>query len=44
MDNAVDWKAQLVIALKDHALTWYIKYRSDHPLAMLAETKDALNK
>ena len=37
-------KAQLVTALQDHALTWYIKYCSDHLVATLAETKVALKK
>jgi len=34
----------LVIAQKDCALTWYIKYCYDNPLETLAETKIALNK
>ena len=37
-------KVHLVTALEDRALTWYIKYCVDHPLAMLANTKDALKK
>lgn len=37
-------KAQLVTALQDHTLTWYIKYCSDNPMALLAKTKVALNK
>ena len=37
-------KAQLVTALQDCALTWYIKYCSDNPLASLTETKAYLNK
>jgi len=37
-------KAQLVTTLQDHALTWYIKYCSDNPLASLADTKAILNK
>lgn len=36
-------KAQLVIALQDHVLTWYIKYCSNNTIASLADTKDALN-
>lgn len=37
-------KVHLVTSLQDRVLTWYIKYCADHPLAMLADTKDALNK
>jgi len=37
-------KAQLVTSLQDRALTWYINYCVDHPIAMLAKAKDALNK
>lgn len=36
-------KAQLVIALHDHMLTWYIKYCFDNPIASLAKTKENLN-
>lgn len=35
---------QLVTALEDQALTWYIKYCSDNPNATLAKTQRALNK
>ena len=37
-------KVQLVTTLQDRTMTWYIKYCTDHPIATLAETKDALNK
>ena len=36
--------AQLVTALQDHVLTWYINYCFDNPLSSLAETKVTLNK
>ncbi len=34
----------MVTVLQDQALTWYIKYYSDNPLATLVETKATLNK
>jgi len=37
MDDNIK-KAQLVISLQDHALTWYIKYCTDNPLASLVDT------
>ena len=37
-------KATSVSALQDHALTWYIKYSSDHPNAGIVAIQDALNK
>lgn len=42
-DNNIQ-EEQLVTALQDRTLTWYIKYCTDNPLATLAETKIALNK
>jgi len=36
-------KAQLVIALQDRVLSWYIKYCSTHPNVMLKEMKEVLN-
>lgn len=36
--------ATLVNALQDHALTWYIKYSSDHPNVGIMAIQDALNK
>ena len=36
--------ASLVSALQDHALTWYIKYSSDHLNPRIAVIQDALNK
>lgn len=43
MDDNIK-KAQLVTTLQDRELTWYIKYCTDNPTAMLAETQQALNK
>lgn len=37
-------KSQLVTTLQDRALTWYIKYCYDNPLASPEETKAALKK
>jgi len=37
-------KAQLVTALQDRVLTWYIKYCTDNPLASFTNTKAALDK
>ena len=37
-------KATLVSALQDHALTWYIKYSTDHPNEGIAAIQDVLNK
>lgn len=37
-------KAQLVTTLQDHAFAWYIKYCTDNPLEVLANTQTALNK
>jgi len=37
-------KAQLVTALQDRVLTWYIKYCTDNPLASLADTQTTLKK
>jgi len=36
-------KEQLVIALQDRALAWYIKYNTTNRNATLAETKNVLN-
>lgn len=36
--------ATLVGALHDHALTWYMKYSSDHPNEGLVTIQEALNK
>lgn len=43
MDDNIK-KAELVTALQDHLLTWYMKYCVDNPLALLADTKAMLNK
>lgn len=43
MDDNIK-KATLVSALQDHALTWYIKYSSDHPNVGTEAIQDALNK
>lgn len=37
-------KAQLVTALQDRTLTWYIKYYSNHPVETLVETMASLDK
>jgi len=37
-------KATLVSVLQDHALTWYIKYLSDHPNTRIVEIWEALKK
>lgn len=37
-------KANLVSVLQDHALTWYIKYSSNHHNAGIVAIQDALNK
>ena len=37
-------KATLVSALQDRALTWYMKYSSDHPNEGLVKIQEALNK
>ena len=37
-------KAQLVTVMRDHTLTWYIKYCYDNPMASLVDTKAPLNK
>lgn len=37
-------KQNLVTALQDQALTWYIKYYTNNPTATLAETQQGLNK
>lgn len=36
-------KEQLVTVLQDRALTWYIKYSTTNPKAMLVETKTTMN-
>jgi len=35
-------KEKLVTTLQDRALSWYIKYSTNHPTASLKDTKDAL--
>lgn len=37
-------KAMLVSALQDHAVTWYIKYSTDHQNEGLVVIQDVLNK
>lgn len=37
-------KATLVSALQDRALTWYMKYSSDHPTKDITTIQEALNK
>ena len=37
-------KATLVSAFQDHALTWYMKYSSDHPTESISAIQEALNK
>jgi len=37
-------KEMLVTASQDHALTWYIKYFTDNPSAVLVDIQTALNK
>jgi len=37
-------KDSLARALQDHALTWYMKYLSDHPNVGIVVIQDALNK
>lgn len=37
-------KATLVSVLQDRALTWYIKYSSDHSNVGITKIQDALNK
>ena len=36
-------KVQLVIALDDRALSWYIKFCTDRPTTTMLKTQQALN-
>lgn len=37
-------KTMLVTSLQERALTWYIRYCTDNPMATLADIQTALNK